>query len=34
MQAGADKAIADAIEYAKAQPQPEVADLEADVYAE
>lgn len=34
MQAGADKAIADAIEYAKAQPQPVVADLEADVYAE
>ena len=34
MQASADKAIADAIEYAKAQPQPEVADLEADVYAE
>ncbi|MCI9074969.1 MAG: thiamine pyrophosphate-dependent dehydrogenase E1 component subunit alpha [Dorea sp.] len=34
MQASADKAIADAIEYAKAQPQPVVADLEADVYAE
>lgn len=34
MQETADKAIADAIEYAKAQPQPEVADLEADVYAE
>ncbi len=34
MQASADQAIADAIEYAKAQPQPEVADLEADVYAE
>ncbi|MCI9270060.1 MAG: thiamine pyrophosphate-dependent dehydrogenase E1 component subunit alpha [Dorea sp.] len=34
MQETADQAIADAIEYAKAQPQPEVADLEADVYAE
>lgn len=34
MQETANKAIADAIEYAKAQPQPEVADLEADVYAE
>ncbi len=34
MQASADKAIADAIEYTKAQPQPVVADLEADVYAE
>lgn len=34
MQASADKAIADAIEYAKAQPQPVVADLEADVYAD
>ncbi len=32
MQETADQAIADAIEYAK--PQPEVADLEADVYAE
>ena len=34
MQETANKAIADAIEYAKAQPQPEVADLEADVYAD
>ena len=34
MQATVDKKIEDAIEYAKAQPQPVVADLEADVYAE
>lgn len=34
MQETANKAIADAIEYAKAQPQPVVADLEADVYAD
>ena len=34
MQAKADKLVADSVEYAKAQPQPEVADLEADVYAD
>ena len=34
MQATVDKKIEDAIEYAKAQPQPVVADLEAAVYAE
>lgn len=33
MQAEADKKVNDAVEYAKAQPQPVVADLEADVYA-
>ncbi len=33
MQAFADKTIDDAVEYAKSQPQPEVEDLEADVYA-
>ncbi len=33
MQADADKMVNDAVEYAKAQPQPVVADLEADVYA-
>ena len=33
MQAEADKLVNDAVEYAKAQPQPVVADLEADVYA-
>ena len=30
----AQKIIDDAVEYAKAQPQPNVADLEADVYAQ
>ena len=34
MQAEADKKVADSIEYAKAQPQPVVEDLEADVYAD
>ena len=34
MQATADKIIDEAVEYAKAQPQPVVEDLEADVYAE
>ncbi|MBP3701855.1 MAG: thiamine pyrophosphate-dependent dehydrogenase E1 component subunit alpha [Lachnospiraceae bacterium] len=34
MQAIADKIIDEAVEYAKAQPQPVVEDLEADVYAE
>ena len=34
MQAKADKLVNDSVEYAKAQPQPEVADLEADVYAD
>lgn len=34
MQAKADKLVNDAVEYAKAQPQPQVADLEADVYAD
>ena len=34
MQAEADKKVDDSVEYAKAQPQPVVADLEADVYAE
>ena len=33
MQADADKMVNDAVEHAKAQPQPVVADLEADVYA-
>ena len=34
MQEKADKIVNDAVEFAKAQPQPEVADLEADVYAD
>ena len=34
MQKTADKLVDDAVEYAKAQPQPVVADLEADVYAD
>ena len=34
MQAEAEQIINEAVEYAKAQPQPEVADLEADVYAD
>ena len=34
MQAKADKLVDDAVEYAKAQPQPVVEDLEADVYAD
>ena len=33
MQAKADKAVNDSVEFAKAQPQPVVEDLEADVYA-
>ena len=33
MQAEADKKVNDSVEYAKAQPQPIVEDLEADVYA-
>ena len=33
MQAKADKAVNDSVEYAKAQPMPVVEDLEADVYA-
>ena len=33
MQEKADKIVNDSVEYAKAQPQPVVADLEADVYA-
>lgn len=34
VQTQADQIVADAVEYAKAQPQPKVGDLEADVYAE
>ncbi|MCF0146002.1 MAG: thiamine pyrophosphate-dependent dehydrogenase E1 component subunit alpha [Eubacterium sp.] len=34
MQEKADKVVNDSVEYAKAQPQPAVADLEADVYAD
>ena len=34
LQAQADQIIADAVEYAKAQPQPRVEDLERDVYAD
>lgn len=34
MQKKADKLVDDAVEYAKAQPQPVVEDLEADVYAD
>lgn len=34
MQAEADKKVNDSVEYAKAQPQPVVADLEAAVYAD
>lgn len=34
MQEKADKVVNDSVEYAKAQPQPEVKDLEADVYAD
>ncbi len=34
MQARADQIISDAVEYARAQPEPEDVDLEADVYAD
>lgn len=34
VQQEADKIIADTVEYAKAQPQPELSDLETDVYAD